>query len=264
MVTHTKGLFSSVLRALDADCVCDIGSRDGDQALLFRHLLPNASVLAFEANPINFRKMADRAELQANRIELFPLAVCDQNGRARFHVTDVDYSNPAENQGTSSLLVHEGLKIKESVEVQTCRIDEFILERFPAARRIGLWIDVEGAEYPLVQGMRRIKDRVLALHVETARTPMRVGQKTYDELCPLLASLGFQPSGTNMKRGSIWGDVVFVNQTAIQQLGGAMTRLKLKALATYWLRADAIAVGLKTRAPGLYRTLRRAYIRWGT
>lgn len=55
MITNTKILFCAVLKAMDVDCVCDIGSRDGDQAILFRQLRPNAAVLAFEANPIKFQ-----------------------------------------------------------------------------------------------------------------------------------------------------------------------------------------------------------------
>lgn len=265
MITHTKGLFSSLLKAASADCVCDIGSRDGDQALLFRQLLPQAAVLAFEANPFNFQRMAARPELKAQRIEILPLAVADRAGRLKFHVTDVDYSNPNENLGTSSLLVHEGLKIKETVEVEACRIDDFLLQHQPAARRIGLWIDVEGAEYAVLEGMARIRDRVVALHVETARTPLRLGQKTYEQVRALLDSLGFEPCGTNMDARSTWGDVVFVSRQALAALGrGRLRRLQARALATQWLRADALAVFLKARAPRLYAALRRAYIRFGT
>ncbi|MGH7994667.1 MAG: FkbM family methyltransferase, partial [Limisphaerales bacterium] len=222
MVIHTKSLFCSVLKALRADCVCDIGSRDGDQALLFRHLLPAAKIMAFEANPINFQTMSAKAVLNENLIEIFPYAVTSQKGHAGFYVTDVDYSNPEENIGTSSLLVHEGLKVRQTVKVETVRIDEFILDHHPSAKQIGLWLDVEGAEYEVLSGMAGIKDRVVALHVETARTPMRVGQKTYSELVPLLASMGFVPSGSNMRRKSIWGDAVFLSRHAIDTLGNRL------------------------------------------
>jgi hypothetical protein len=47
----TRRFFSLVLKAVRADCVCDIGSRDGEESLFFRHLLPHAVVLAFEASP---------------------------------------------------------------------------------------------------------------------------------------------------------------------------------------------------------------------
>jgi hypothetical protein len=36
---------------------------------------------------------------------------------------------------------------------------------------------VEGAEYDVLEGMAKIQDRVVALHVETARTPMPLGKE---------------------------------------------------------------------------------------
>lgn len=160
MIRLTRGLFSLALKTLGVDCVCDIGSRDGDESLFFRNLLPDAVVLAFEANPINYQIMAARVELGENHIEMFPYAISDRNGRAKFYLTDVDFTDPAENEavrqqhqipltedmqkimmGTSSLLVHEGLRIKQAVEVETYRIDEFILSRYPSVNQVGLWID---------------------------------------------------------------------------------------------------------------------------
>ncbi|MGN6553243.1 MAG: FkbM family methyltransferase, partial [Verrucomicrobiota bacterium] len=205
MVTHTKALFSSVLKMTAADCVCDIGSRDGDQALLFRHLLPLASIIAFEANPINFQQMAGRGALEDEGVDIFPYAITNHENGATFYVTDVDYTNPQENVGTSSLLVHDGLKILESVKVETRRIDQFITTHYPTARRIGLWIDVEGAEYGVIEGMDKIKDQIVALHVEVAKKPMRQNQKTYADLEPLLASMGFVPCGSNLNAESVWG-----------------------------------------------------------
>jgi hypothetical protein len=58
VITLTSGLFSSVLKTLGADCVCDVGSRDGDESLLLRPPLSDAVVLAFEANSINYQIMA--------------------------------------------------------------------------------------------------------------------------------------------------------------------------------------------------------------
>ncbi len=130
-----------------------------------------------------------------------------------------DYSNPEENIGTSSLLVHEGLKVRKAVDVETVRIDEFIPNYHPSAKRIGPWLDVEGAEYGVLEGMAGIKNRGVALHVETARTPMRIAQKTYSELVPLLAAMGFVPSRSNISRKSIWGDVVFLSQHTLDTLG---------------------------------------------
>src|SRR5258706_4725829 len=168
VTTNTKPLFAALLKNLEADCVCDIGSRDGDQALLFRHLRPTADVFAFEANPINFRAMMANTNLEAERVQVFSYAITDAKGTAKFHVTDVDYSAPDSNKGMSSLLLSDGLKIKETLEVECCRIDEFILGQCPLSRKIGLWIDVEGAEFGVIEGMTGIKERVLAIHVESS------------------------------------------------------------------------------------------------
>src|SRR5260370_35127632 len=80
----TRRFFSLVLKAVRADCVCDIGSRDGEESLFFRHLLPDAVVLAFEASPSNYEMMAAREDLGANRVEIFPSAVCSRKSPATF------------------------------------------------------------------------------------------------------------------------------------------------------------------------------------
>src|SRR5947208_3600979 len=99
------------------------------------------------------------------------------------------------------------------------RMDDFTLERSPGVRRIGLWFDVEGAEFAVLKGMARIKDRMVAMHVETAKSPMRIGQRTYDEVKQLTQTTGFVLAGTNMMDDSTWGDVVFISEHAKRQLG---------------------------------------------
>jgi FkbM family methyltransferase len=260
-VTNTKALFISILKSLKADCVCDIGSRDGLQALLFRHLLPKATVVAFEANPINFAMMQANPSLGDCNIQLVPYAVANCDGVAKFNITDVDYSNPEENRGTSSLLVHEWLKIRESVEVATRRIDGFLLSECPAAERIGLWIDVEGAEFKVLQGLERVKDRVVVIHVETAKVPLFHGQHTYDEVRALLQTLGFVPIGSNIGPGSTWGDVVFFNQRFARQLGIHLPICKMKAWLSNLVKVDHAAVFLKQRFPSGYALLRKIYLK---
>ncbi|HTD65132.1 MAG TPA: FkbM family methyltransferase [Candidatus Limnocylindria bacterium] len=265
MKTNTKSLFISILKAQRSDCVCDIGSRDGDQSLLFRHLLPNAAVIAFEANPINFEMMQANPNLKDNRIELFPYAISNQRGTAGFHITDVDYADSEANRGTSSLLVAEGQKIKKTVDVETVRIDEFISSKNPSVERIGLWIDVEGAEYAVLEGIGAIRDRIVAISVETTNEPRWEGQKPLRDLDRLMAGHGFVPCGSNFGGGPTeWGDVVFVQRRIAAKMGFGISMCRFKAFASYFLGADQIAVLLKNRAPWLYRILRHLYIKVGT
>jgi FkbM family methyltransferase len=227
-------------------------------------MYPTARVLAFEANPINCRAMSGNESLRSQRIEIFPYAISNSKGTCRFHITDVDYSDPAANKGTSSLLVKDDLRVKATVEVEARRIDEFIVEHCPEVQRIGFWIDVEGAEHGVLTGMEGIRERVLAVHVETAEVPMRQGQKTLAELEPLMAQHGFVLCGSNIRRSVGWGDVVFVRRSAAEALGPRFALCKLKGYLAYWFQVDRFAVFLKTRFPAVYRVFRRAYLRIGT
>lgn len=260
MKTNTRLLFKTLLRLCKVDCVCDIGSCDGRDALKFRQMLTEATVLAFEANPLLYQRMAANPNLREGRIEILPYAVSRADGTALFHVTDTDYDDPKEpNTGTSSLLVHKGLKTKETVQVKTVRLDEFILSRHPEVQRLGLWIDAEGAEYAVIEGMAGIKARVMTLHVETAWTPMREGQKVYPEVESLLKTYGFVPLANNLSKGSIWGDVVFVNEKAAADLGFRFHfwRWVLSVLA--WAKLDSIPSILIRRCRPLYRLLWSIY-----
>jgi FkbM family methyltransferase len=264
MLANTKTFFAALMKRLRADCICDIGSRDGDQALLFRDLRPAAKVLAFEANPINYRAMAANSRLTANRVEIFPYAVTNVNGVAEFHVADVDYFAPESNKGISSLLVREDLKIKETVQVQCRRIDDFIMQISPESRQIGLWIDVEGAEFGVLEGMDAIAERVTAVHVEAAEMPMRQGQKTLSDLVKLMDKFGFKLCASNIRKSVGWGDVVFVHRAAIESLGFRFQTCRLKGHLSYWIPVDDLAVALKSRTPRAYSLLRKAYLKIGT
>jgi len=245
-----------LLRRFGVDCVCDIGSCDGCDSLRFREILPDAVLMAFEANPHLCQKMEANQALLNNRIEIFPYAVGNRNGTALFHVTDLNYEDQnVKNPGTSSLLVHPGLRVTERVEVEIRRIDDLLLSRHPEAQRVGLWIDAEGAEFEVIEGMTGIKERVIALHVETARTPVREGQRVYSEVESLMSSLGFVALDTNMLEGSVWGDVVFVSKEAAARLGW---RFHLSRILVWMLcrsRLDAVAFSLKKRCGPLYRSL---------
>jgi len=254
MRTNTRLLFRSLLRKSHADCVFDVGSCDGSDSVRFRHSLPSAVIAAFEANPLLYRKMTENSNLRANRIDVFNCAISDKNGTAPFHVIDLDYHDPVvENPGVSSLLVHEGLKEKETVQVETRRVDEFLKSKYPNVRRVGLWIDAEGAEFQVIEGIGVARDLVVAMHVETARAPMRVGQKVYSELEPVIRSLGFIPVGTNMSSTDNWGDVVFLNEKVKADIGFKFHLCVGLAWLGYWSGASSVLGFLKANCGPAYR-----------
>jgi FkbM family methyltransferase len=256
----TKSLFASLIRKFRCDLVLDIGSRDGKQAMLFKDCLPQARVIAFEANPLNYQRMAQDSFL-TGRVTVLPWAVSDTDGKATFHIADADYQSAetAENNlGISSLLVHPGVMSSQSVEVSTVRIDTILRQaEYQQHQAIALWIDAESAEYFILDGMRAVADRVRIIHVETAKIPMRIGQRTYDDVVKLADSLGFMEVGSNIGKQDKWGDVVLVQKG----FGSQVRAAQLKASLARGIRINEIAVFLKNRFPWLYRILRGRFVK---
>jgi FkbM family methyltransferase len=259
-MTDTKSLFVSLIKKWQCDLVLDIGSRDGKESLLFKDVLPGARVVAFEANPRNYQKMSRDPLLKSN-VAIMPCAVSDVDGKATFHIPEADYEGveTAENNlGMSSLLVHPGLKEAGSVEVETVRLDTFLRKaEYNVCQSIALWIDVESAEYWVLEGMRAVADRVWIINVETSKSPMRIGQRTYDEVSQLLKSLGFAEIGSSITEQAKWGDVVFVQNRLLADVRNA----QLKSLISRKLRANQIAAFLKHQSPLLHRTLKKLFVK---
>jgi FkbM family methyltransferase len=257
--TDTKSLFLLLIKRFECDLVLDIGSRDGKQAILFKDVLPQARVVAFEANPRNFQKMACNP-LLTDRVTVLPWAVSDADGQATFHIADADYeaSETADNNlGISSLLVQPGVKASEHVEVRTVRLDALLREpEYQQYQSIALWVDAESAEYLILDGMRGVADRVKVMHVETAKTPLRIGQRTYDEVVRLVTSFNFTEAGSDLGTRDL-GDVVFVQNTLLPQIRSAQAKASLYS----GLRIHYIAAFLRNHSPFLFRMARKVYVK---
>lgn len=264
MLPNTRVLFTAILQRAGADLICDIGSRDGEDALRLRSIFPSARMVAFEANHYNFDRMMSDLRLRNAKIELFPCAISDSDGEAHFHISDVDYNDENANRGTSSLLAGGNVEVKETTVVPTRRLDRFVLEKYPEAKVIGLWIDVEGAEFGVLSGIAGIKDRVAAIHVETAFTPFREGQRTTKDVTELLGTLGFEPAAVGFEQKHGWGDAVYIRTATREALGWRFRLFRWKSKASSALGAGHIAVFLRKHCPRLYRTAYRLYHRLGS
>ena len=259
-VIEARTLFSGIIKKCNADCILDVGSRDGDQSLFFRDLAPNAHVAAFEASPANYQMMLSR-NLDRHRIEVYPYAATNSNGVATFYVAD-PASDP-QALGASSLLPG-GYALKEKIDVETRRLDDFILEHYPDAQRIALWMDVESAEYEVLEGISKIKDRVIAIHTETSLKPVRENQKAFPQLAELMKSWGFIFCGSTIRKTHTGGDVVFLNAKTKSDMGMSYYSCFLRALILHYFPLGQFAVYLRRKSPALYRFLRGIYIRFAT
>ena len=253
----TRTFFCAILKKLKADCIFDVGSRDGVQAVFFREFMPKARVAAFEASPENYQSIVAKC-LDRRNIQVYPYAVSNRNGISTFYLADPESDPHA--LGSSSL--HPGgYAPKQKIEVETCRLDDFTMKHYPEARRLALWIDVESAEFEVLEGISGILDRVLIVHTESSRTPVREGQKTLGALNELMKSFGFLAFGTNITPERNIGDVVYINEKALPFLGSYLNFVRFKTRLYHRLPIGRVAVFLRDNFAPLYRVVRLIYMR---
>lgn len=195
---RTKLLFKWLLKFLKPELVCDVGSMDASEALWFARVLPQARVMLFEANPVNFQAIARRPEVAQKQIMLVGKAAWRENGSLSFfveqpgetpgeaeHLRGISSTRPRRNPDES--------KGNVQVTVEAVRLDSCLGQLVPVPASVALWIDVEGAAYEVLEGTRGLAERLVLLHLEVETREFWQNQKLKPEVLALASSLGFVP-----------------------------------------------------------------------
>ena len=202
MVVNTRRLFDTLLRRMQINVVCDIGSMNGAEALAFRAAVPQADIYALEPNPDNFRRMQANPLLPAQRIQLLAVAATNFDGEADFFTVDAEPSEQIK-RGMSSLYRRSGSWSATGgpVRVQAARLDSLLAGRLPPAARLALWIDTEGKAYEVIEGCADLAACIVLLHVEVESSPcIAAEQKLYPQVRALLERSGFREIATDQPR----------------------------------------------------------------
>jgi hypothetical protein len=86
-----------------------------------------------------------------------------------------------------------------------------LLAKIPGSERLGLWIDVEGHAFEVLEGLRAIAPRITLLHVELESQPcIAAGQKLYPEALALLRSWNFREIATDLPHSTPQFNALFV------------------------------------------------------
>lgn len=193
MILNTERLFPKLLQIFNPDLVMDVGSMDATHSRRFRTVLPDARLIAFEANPNNYKAIMANPEVADARVQVEHQAVSNQNGSLTFHVEEVpEDPNAVWRKGISSL--HTRLtnsKGMTEVEIPSVTLESFIGELSPDPEFVAIWMDVEGAAYEALEGLGRLAERVRLIHVEVETEAIWEGQKLKPEIVALVERMGY-------------------------------------------------------------------------
>ncbi len=191
---------------------------DASETLWFARLLPASRIILFEANPVNFSAIQSNPELAQLSVELVNKAVWHEYGTLTFfaekpsamhdenkHLSGISSTRPRRNQQESQGNV--------PIQVESVRLDTTISALTPTPASIALWIDVEGATYEALQGIREIRDRIVLLHLEVETREVWQEQKLKNDVLTLARSFGFEPVGRG--RTEEQHDLVLLNNSVL-------------------------------------------------
>jgi FkbM family methyltransferase len=213
MIVNTQRLFVKLLSSMRISTVCDIGSMDGADSLIFRDAVPESSIYAFEPNPENFRRMQTDRALQERSIEVVPLAATNYDGEAEFFLVEADYSRRESRRGLSSLYKRsdDWSTPAGEVRVKATRLDTFLAAKCPPHSRLALWIDTEGKAYEVIEGTSDVVKQIHLLLVEVETEPcIGLNQRLYPEVKSLLHRLGFAELATDQPPSNLQFNALFV------------------------------------------------------
>lgn len=227
MIVNTHRLFARLLSRIQIGAVCDVGSMNGADALIFRDAAPLSSVYAFEPNPDNYRLMTANRVFQERNIQVVPLAATNYDGAADFFLVAADHSQRDARRGISSLYRRADEWAPAAVvRVKTTRLDTFLADKCPPHVRLALWIDTEGKAYEVIEGIGGVAGRIYFLHVEVETAPcIGADQKLYPQVKSLLQRLGFTELATDQKPTQIQFNALFVRS-------GLPAALRLQIMAS--------------------------------
>jgi len=210
----------------DNPVIVEIGAHFGEDSLRFLETFPGVELHCFEPDPRCIKTF--RRYVQDPRAFLYEVALSDVDGTASFYQSyqATDGGAPPEkydwidralyneeelsNSGSSSLKKGYHLNKEETIEVSTQRFDSWLRMK-GGPKEIDLaWIDVQGAEKNVLDGMGADLRRIRLVWIEYGEM-MYEGSMTREETTTYFDIKGFSPVPQLSSPGNS-GDLLFLRR----------------------------------------------------
>jgi FkbM family methyltransferase len=218
-------LLQSIVKA-EEPVILDVGAHHGESVAYLKTLFPKASIYSLEPDPDSFDV------LSASNIEgvsYFNLALSDTDGTASFYRNKISHTNSLfkvnlnsrDSIGIASATAINDTQyfggFNEEIKATIMRLDSFTKQH--SIDQVDLLkIDVQGAEYRVLNGGRETLQNTKAVVVEIIFFDYYEHQTAFMDIEKILSPLGFQLfsiseiSNNPMNGRTDWAEVVYLNK----------------------------------------------------
>ncbi|MEX1164013.1 MAG: FkbM family methyltransferase [Nitriliruptor sp.] len=163
-VRDLERLFFRAVRLLQPEVFIEAGAKDATASRRARRYLPDARIVAFEANPYVHDRFRERNEEPKHRMEYRHLALSDTVGEVTFNVMRGADGRPLANgKGSLKDLVQHEYGTQQ-VTVPSTTLDRFFAEH--RGSPTVMWVDVEGATEQVLGGGKELLADVQLIFIE--------------------------------------------------------------------------------------------------
>lgn len=154
--------------------VFELGSRDGEDSLLFKSAWPEADVYAFEAHPVEYKLHAEKLKDKVNWINT---AIYDFDG-------DIEFYPKGIGSGIHSIR-NRLISQTNPIKVPCCRVDTFCNQNNITSIDV-MKIDVEGCTFEALQSCGELLKNIKIMHIETETVVYFDGQILHEDVINFL------------------------------------------------------------------------------
>jgi len=170
----------------DGDIFFDIGANIGMYSCFACRYMPQAKVVAFEPSPSAYGYLESNLDLNCQGYECLQVAVSDINSTIKFAVDKSDHLGRMSSLEKSSSDINY-----ENIEIKSKKIDTLVSQSNLPKPDI-VKIDVEGAEYRVLQGMIETMASARVIYCEIHHHRLNDFDGTRQDIAKLLSSHNYK------------------------------------------------------------------------
>ena len=194
LARHLRKLF----KALDVDCVLDVGANKGQYYEFLRERVEfQGRILSFEPIPDHAQVLMGRSRGDS-RWRVFDCALGSTAGTFPIHVMNRSgWSSLLPKAATADTTFAEGVVVERVVDVPVRTMDDVLEEQGIAqtGERIYMKLDAQGFDLEVLKGAARSLPRIRALQSELELMPVYEGAPDYMTVLGYLRERQFQITG---------------------------------------------------------------------